>query len=121
MTAKDTLSFDLNQTLPNMSSGQHADGPSVEGNYFYPGPEVYLANQCIASTVTSTKSTVYINTIWTKFGIAKFGYLGDNHDDFGRKALEKIENQNCEDHAEEAIRLRVAQYVLRSPITFNNF
>jgi hypothetical protein len=120
-TAKKTLSFNLNQTLPNISSGQHADGPSVEGNYFYPGPEVYLANQCIASTASTTKSAVYINTTWAKYGIAKFGYLGDHHDDFDRKALERIENRNYEEHAEEAVRLKVARYVLRSPITFNNF
>jgi hypothetical protein len=121
MTAKNTLSFNLNQILPNMSSGRHADGPSVEGNYFYPGPEVYLANQYIASTISTTKSAVYINTTWAKYGIAKFGYLGDNHDEFGRKAVEWIENRNYEEHAEEAVRLRVARYVLRSPITFNNF
>lgn len=124
-TAKITQSFNLNQSLPNMSSGQHANGHTVEGFpcfCLYLRPEMYFANLRTSSTVSYTESAVYDNTSSTKCRLNQPNILGDNHvDGFSRRALETIEDQDYEDPVEKAARFRDAWYVLKSRTTLGDY
>ncbi len=113
-TMKKPHSFKLNQSLPNLSPGQHADKQTPQGKAPYSSPWRYATNQSISRNM----APLTIHADWANYRWNEVRMDRDNQtNNFGCKITEDMKYPNVTNgQAGQVLRVRDARYVRKLQI-----